>query len=196
MVLEMNKSVKLSVILPCYNVGKYLKKCIDSLLRCNINDVEIIMVDDGSTDDTSSIINDISNRYDNCHAYHKINGGVSSARNYGLRKASGKYISFIDPDDWVEPSIYIESIDIIETERADLVIFEYFEHSEKEHTNTCTWRRLRSDYNLNSNREIMSKMFPAFIGRGNDDIECMYGGAASINIKSLALYGDVYISEA
>lgn len=91
----------LSIIIPVYNIESYLHQCIDSLL-CSNKDYEIILVDDGSTDNSPHICDDYALKYKFIHSFHKENGGVSSARNYGIRKACGKYIYFVDGDDWVE----------------------------------------------------------------------------------------------
>lgn len=91
----------LSIIIPVFNIESYLTQCVNSLL-CEHDDYEIILVDDGSTDGSQKMCDEYANRYCNISVYHKKNGGVSSARNYGLAKAKGKYIYFVDGDDWVE----------------------------------------------------------------------------------------------
>jgi glycosyltransferase involved in cell wall biosynthesis len=91
----------ISVIVPVYNVKKYLNKCIDSLLGQSISDYEIILVDDGSTDGSGQLCDEISKKSDRIHVYHKPNGGLSDARNYGIEYAKGDYITFVDSDDYV-----------------------------------------------------------------------------------------------
>ena len=83
-----------SVIIPVYNVEKYLERCINSLLDQNYSNLEIILVDDGSTDNTGGLCDELSDRSEIIRAYHKDNGGLSDARNFGLRVANGKYIYF------------------------------------------------------------------------------------------------------
>lgn len=98
-----------SIIIPIYNAEKYLHECLESIRVQSYNDFEVILVDDGSTDKSASICNafvEIDKRF---HYYHKTNGGVSSARNAGLEKASGDWIAFIDADDWVSPN-YLQTI--------------------------------------------------------------------------------------
>lgn len=90
----------LSIIIPVYNIESYLCQCINSLL-CDNKNYEIILVDDGSTDNSPQICDDFAQKYEFIHSFHKQNGGVSSARNYGLRKAVGEYIYFVDGDDWI-----------------------------------------------------------------------------------------------
>lgn len=96
----------LSIIIPVYNIESYLCQCINSLL-CDNKNYEIILVDDGSTDNSPQICDDFAQKYEFIHSFHKQNGGVSSARNYGLRKAVGEYIYFVDGDDWIEGFKYI-----------------------------------------------------------------------------------------
>lgn len=94
---------KISVIVPVYNVEKYIRKCVDSLIQQNYKNIEIILVDDGSPDNSSAILDKFATEDERVKVIHKTNGGVSSARNAGLDIATGEYIMFVDGDDWVEP---------------------------------------------------------------------------------------------
>ena len=94
----------LSIIIPIYNVGPYLSRCIDSILLApGIGSEEIILVDDGSTDGSAVVADSYAERYDFISCYHKENGGLSDARNYGLERAEGRYVFFCDSDDTVIP---------------------------------------------------------------------------------------------
>ena len=97
---------KLSVIVPVYNTDKYLRKTLDSLVNQTFKDLEIIIVNDGSTDGSKDIIDEYAKKYDNVKALHLKNGGVSIARNEGIKKASGKYITFLDSDDYIDLDLY------------------------------------------------------------------------------------------
>lgn len=99
----------LSVIVPVYNVEKYLHKCLDSILAQTERDFELILVDDGSSDASPSICDSYALKDDRIKVIHKPNGGVSSARNIGLDVAKGDYVTFIDSDDWVAPD-YLEKL--------------------------------------------------------------------------------------
>lgn len=90
-----------SIIVPIYNVEKYLKRCIDSLINQTYKNIEIILVDDGSTDDCPQICDNYAVKDNRIKVIHKKNGGLSEARNFGLEKATGEYIFFIDSDDWL-----------------------------------------------------------------------------------------------
>ena len=98
--------MKVSVIVPVYNVENYLEKCLTSLVNQTLKDIEIIVVNDGSTDNSQKIIDRYEKKYSNVKAYVKKNGGVSDARNYGINKAKGKYIAFVDGDDYVDEMMY------------------------------------------------------------------------------------------
>ena len=89
-----------SIIIPVYNVEEYLTTCLDSVLAQTFRDYEVILVDDGSTDGSSQICDKYACAYSNIRAFHKENGGLSSARNFGIAKARGAYILFLDSDDW------------------------------------------------------------------------------------------------
>jgi glycosyltransferase involved in cell wall biosynthesis len=93
----------ISVIVPVYNVEKYIQQCVDSILAQTFKDFELILVDDGSSDLSGAICNEYAAMDSRVSVIHKKNGGVSSARNAGLDVATGKYIMFCDSDDWTEP---------------------------------------------------------------------------------------------
>lgn len=96
----------LSIIVPVYNVEDFLSQCIDSILAQSIQDYELILVDDGSTDTSSSICDKYAAGHSKVSVVHKKNGGLSDARNTGLKIASGKYVGFVDSDDWIVPNMY------------------------------------------------------------------------------------------
>ena len=97
---------KISIIVPVYNVGDYIKQCVDSLLKQTYQDLEIILIDDGSTDCSGEICDELAQNDARLKLIHLENGGVSRARNKGLEVATGTWVAFVDGDDWVEPDIY------------------------------------------------------------------------------------------
>ena len=111
----------ISVIVPIYNVERYINKCIDSIIHQSYKNLEIILVDDGSPDKCGEIIDEYSRIDKRIHVIHKSNGGLSSARNAGLDIASGDFIGFVDSDDWIEPTMYEEMLSFMEKEQLDLV---------------------------------------------------------------------------
>lgn len=105
-------NVTFSIIVPVYNCEPYLEKCLDSILDQNYQDFELILIDDGATDKSGTICDEYARKDARIRVFHEKNGGVSSARNKGLSVAGGKYISFVDSDDWVTPdylSVYAEA---------------------------------------------------------------------------------------
>ena len=116
----MAENVALSIIVPIYNLENDLPKCIDSILRQTYQDFELILVDDGSTDQSASICRKYEEENLRIRFFHKDNGGVSSARNLGLDKAHGYYISFVDGDDLIEPDLYERLIDDLQRSGADM----------------------------------------------------------------------------
>lgn len=92
----------ISIIVPVYNVEKYLSQCIDSILAQAFIDFELLLVDDGSTDGSGRICDEYANKDARIQVFHKKNGGVSSARNIGLEHAQGEWITFVDSDDWLD----------------------------------------------------------------------------------------------
>lgn len=99
--------VKVSVIVPVYNVEQYLDKCLNSLVKQTLSEIEYIIVNDGTNDNSQTIIDKFVSKYpDRFFSYIKENGGLSSARNYGLRRCNGEYVAFLDSDDYVETTMY------------------------------------------------------------------------------------------
>lgn len=88
-----------SIIIPVYNVAAYLQRCIDSVLGQTYENIEILLIDDGSTDDSANICDEYAQKHTNVQAFHKKNGGLSDARNYGMKYATGKWLTFVDSDD-------------------------------------------------------------------------------------------------
>lgn len=116
----------ISVIVPVYNVAKYLKRCIESIINQTYSNTEIILVDDGSTDESGDICEMYANNHANIISIHKSNGGLSSARNEGIRKSSGKYICFVDSDDYISPVMIERLYNNIKTFSAEISICDFW----------------------------------------------------------------------
>jgi len=97
---------KISIIIPVYNVEPYLRRCLDSVINQTHKNLEILCIDDGSTDNSGSICEEYAKKDSRIRVLHKENGGVSSARNVGLTHFTGYYLGFVDSDDWIEPDMY------------------------------------------------------------------------------------------
>lgn len=116
----------ISIIVPVYNTSKYLEKCLYSLINQTIKNIEIIVVNDGSTDNSLEIINKIAKEDERIKVYNKKNGGLSSARNYGIEKSIGKYIGFVDSDDYVREDMYEILKKNLEDNSADMSICRWY----------------------------------------------------------------------
>lgn len=114
-----------SVIIPVYNVEKYVERCVDSLLYNLPQQTEIILVDDGSTDCSGMICDNLADECQSIKVIHKANGGLASARNAGLSRAQGEYIAFIDSDDWVTPDFWRVICETADKYSADVIKFGY-----------------------------------------------------------------------
>ncbi|WP_130891428.1 glycosyltransferase family 2 protein [Fusobacterium ulcerans] len=112
----------LSVIVAAYNVEKYIEKCINSLVNQTYKNLEILVVNDGSTDNTKEIMEKYEKEYKNLKLLNKENGGLSSARNYGINHSKGEYITFVDGDDYVDEEMYEEMLDKMIRENSDMCI--------------------------------------------------------------------------
>ena len=117
--------MKLSIIVPIYNVAPYLRKCVDSLLAQDISDYEIILVDDGSPDECPQICDEYAATHSRIHVIHQENAGLSAARNSGIAIAQGEYIWFVDSDDYVALNILGVLMDQIERDNLDVLRFRY-----------------------------------------------------------------------
>lgn len=96
----------ISVIVPVYNIKEYIGRCVDSILAQTWKNLEVLLVDDGSTDGTGELVDELREKDARIRVFHKKNGGSSSARNFGIREAKGKYLGFVDSDDYIEPFMY------------------------------------------------------------------------------------------
>ena len=112
---------KVSIIIPIYNTHKYLERCMDSVLNQTLQDIEIILVDDGSNDGTGELCDELAKQDARIKVYHKENGGSSSARNLGIAKASGEYLAFVDSDDYVSPEMYQRLVEGLQKFDAQIV---------------------------------------------------------------------------
>ena len=118
---------KLSIIVPVYKVEQYIHKCVDSILNQTFTNFELILVDDGSPDNCGKICDEYAQKDERIRVVHKENGGVSSARNLGIDEAKGEYISFIDPDDWIELNMYEDIFNFVNDNNVDVACFEVYE---------------------------------------------------------------------
>ena len=114
---------KISIIIPVYNVEKYIKKCLNSIKHQTYKDIEVILVDDGSTDNSGKICDEYSKKDSRFKTYHIKNGGPSRARNYGLDRITGDYITFVDSDDWLDIDVFEKIYNVIMGKSYDIILY-------------------------------------------------------------------------
>ena len=154
----MNKC-KLSIIVPVYGVEKYIDKCLDSLVKQSLKEIEIIVVNDGTKDNSQKIIDKYVKKYpDKIKSYIKENGGQGSARNYGLKKTTGEYIGYVDSDDFVEKDMYKKLYNKAKENNYDIVV--------------CG--------NYNVSEDYQNKNIDAFINNYNTDLENIFFGKMAV----------------
>lgn len=123
--------IKISVIIPIYAVEQYLEECVNSVLRQSYRNIEVILVDDGSPDNSPKICDTIANFDERIKVIHKINGGLSDARNAGIREATGDYVLFLDGDDfWDDNNAMMRLVERIKLTKADVLNFSYKKYFE------------------------------------------------------------------
>lgn len=154
----MNKC-KLSIIVPVYGVEKYIDKCLNSLVKQSLKEIEVIVVNDGTKDNSQKIIDKYVKKYpDKIKSYIKENGGQGSARNYGLKKATGEYIGYVDSDDFVEKDMYKKLYNKAKENNYDIVV--------------CG--------NYNVSEDYQNKNIDAFINNYNTDLENIFFGKMAV----------------
>ena len=116
------EQVKVSIVIPVYNVAPYLRKCVASVQEQTLREIEIILVDDGSTDGSGAICDELAKQDERIRVIHKPNGGLSDARNTGTADARGEYISYVDSDDWVAPQLVGTLLREAEQSNADVTV--------------------------------------------------------------------------
>ena len=119
----------ISVIVPVYKVEKYLDKCVQSIITQTYRDFEILLIDDGSPDNCPELCDGYAQKYDCIRSLHKCNGGLSDARNFGIDNARGKYITFIDSDDFVSPDYLEVLVSLMEKYHADIAVTGIYKYS-------------------------------------------------------------------
>ena len=167
------KQPKISIVVPVYNVEKYLDKCVNSLTYQTLRDIEIILVDDGSPDKCPKMCDEYAKKDNRIQVIHKPNGGLSSARNAGLEFISGEYYMFVDSDDWLDEKACEDAYNEITKQFADCLMFSYTKefgnHSiinhvfEKEH---FVWNK----------EDVMNKFHRRLFGLIGEELACPQDG--------------------
>lgn len=158
---------KISIIIPVYNVENYLNQCLESVVNQTYQNLEIIVINDGSTDNSAKICDEFAYKDNRIIVIHKENGGISSARNIGIEKSSGEYIMFLDSDDWIELNTCEIALKIAEEQSADVVFWPYI----REFTNTSKKKKLfDGDFIVFDGYEVKKKLHRRMIGIIDDEL--------------------------
>lgn len=151
-----NNEPLVSIIVPVFQVEKYLDKCISSILAQTHHNLEVILVDDGSTDNCPAICNQFQKMDNRIKVIHKENGGLSQTRNVGLKLAKGDFIGFVDSDDWIEPNMYAILISVLIETGADIAVCNYMD--EPEDPSFVKRKSISPEVKLYSSEEALKKV--------------------------------------
>ncbi|MGN1420917.1 MAG: glycosyltransferase family 2 protein [Eubacterium sp.] len=152
----------ISVIVPIYKVEKYINQCVDSIISQTYRDLEIILVDDGSPDNCPSICDEYAKQDIRIKVVHKENRGLMSARQAGLKVATGDYIGFVDGDDWIEPDMYESFAELIEKYNPDMAVCEFF-YSSPNNKDVSNQSLNKPFYNKS---DLQSEVYPTMLFTG------------------------------
>ena len=168
----------ISVIVPVYNTKRYLRKCLNSLKRQSLQEIEIIVIDDGSTDGSGQICDEFSKTDTRFNVIHTSNKGLSSARNKGLEISNGEYIMFVDSDDWIESDFCEVPFTIAKSTGADIVVFRFVMHNKRKDSTS----KLFPTDGLASKEEVLIKLWD----------ECVWAAVWNKLFKRDLFYGITY----
>lgn len=166
---------RISVIVPVFNVENYLRCCVDSILSQTFEDFELLLINDGSTDKSGEICEEYASKDSRVKVFHKKNGGVSSARNWGLDNASADWVTFVDSDDWVLPN-YLQ---------------ELFSHTDKETDMVFSYPKVRSKNSIDSQK----KLYEGLVGKDRFAILFTECGMAEYTYCWAKLYRLAFLNE-
>lgn len=177
---------KISIIVPIYNVEAVLVNCINSIINQTYSNLEIILVDDGSKDNSGKICEDFSRKDDRIKVYHKPNGGLSDARNYGLDRATGEYISFVDADDYIISNFYEYLVDLMKRERDIDIAQASFVRIDIDDIERC--EEILKDCNLKT-KEILK------VNTNIEALEKLYGSNLNEYLDFIVVWNKLYKKE-
>jgi glycosyltransferase involved in cell wall biosynthesis len=185
--------IKLSIIVTIYNIENYIEKCLESLTKNNIETIEIICVDDGSTDRSKNILKKYKARDKRIKILEKQNGGISSARNKGIEYAKGEYICFIDGDDYVDELMFENIINILNTNKVDTLFMGYYRVDWSNNIKSI-YPKMNKTF-LNEN-EIKNILIPSILGLSLDDVYNWFDtGVLNSNKEFPSVWRYVYSSK-
>lgn len=157
--MENNNAELISIVVPVYNAAPFLEKCVLSLVEQDYEPVEILLVNDGSTDGSKEICDRLAAQYPQIRVFHRENSGVSATRNFGIEHANGKYLMFADSDDWLEPSAAGKMIEAMEKYQVGLVLSGYSRFAEDDGSNISVHRLCKYSVAIMQSRMELSSLF-------------------------------------
>jgi len=162
------EEIKVSVIIPVYNASEHLGQCLDSVLNQTLKEIEVICVDDGSSDDSLALLQSYAEKDERVKVIHQENGGAGKARNTGLAVAKGKYLSFLDADDFSESTMLEKAYGKAEEQKTDIVVFnsdQYYEDTDEYRQVSWTIRKKElPPYRPMYHRTFTDNVFKVFVG--------------------------------
>lgn len=185
---EFENMVELSIIVPVYNVEKYICKCLDSILAQTFSDFEVILVDDGSTDASGKICDDYAKKDNRIVVIHRENGGLSAARNTGIKYANGAFIAFVDSDDYIAPNMYETLINVSKETGADIVKCGFHEFVDDNITVKKTFSEVKVMDNY-SGQSLLPLYYEGVL------YTVVWNGIYSSNLGKTVVYPEGYINE-
>ena len=178
----MKKQPKISIIIPAYNCEKYIERCVKSILCQTYHNLEIIVINDGSKDNTIKVLKKLGNEDNRIVVINKENTGVSDTRNLGLEKATGDYIGFVDSDDYIEKNMYENMINAIYDNNSDISICAYYD--EKDGNKIEKLFPWNDDIRIFKGKDITEKLLPHYIYKLKNEKNSIYGTVWRMLIKS------------
>lgn len=170
--------IKISVILPCYNVEKYIRRGLDSVLAQTLQEWEANLVDDGATDSTGRICDEYAEKDRRFKVVHTENLGVSCARNAGMKETKGELLYFMDPDDWIEPDCFERCYNIYRNNDCDIIQFEkYWVYGNEKHTD------IEKQSGIKNHEQIIREYSGPMSGLGQNALNAWYNGENLWNYK-------------
>lgn len=180
----------ISIVVPVYNVEHYISKCIESIISQTYRDIEIILVDDGSTDNCGVICDEYAKKDERIIVFHIKNSGLSAARNYGITNSKGDYIGFVDGDDWIETDMFENLMNLVKVNKSEIAICGYYdEYPSRTHTSSIVQEKFTNSIDLvkalingNINNSVWNKLYQRScfenilfpIGHVREDIFTLY----------------------
>ena len=158
------KHFKISIIVPVYNLEKYLKRCVDSLISQKFENLEILLIDDGSTDQSGSICEEYTRKDTRVRVVHKENGGLISAWTKGAKVSTGDYLCFVDGDDWIDENMISEMVLRLSGNKKEIISSDYLIEKEEGNSSPMYQRLMPGEYDRES---LVKTVFPDLLGNEN-----------------------------